>query len=42
MKDSVSNAAMHSDVFEMDQQSQQPVNYNVPTLDDVSSRAQGK
>ena len=37
VEDHVSNAAIH-DVFEMDQHSQQPANYNVPTLDDVSKR----
>ena len=37
MEDHVSNAAIHV-VFEMDQHSQQPANYNVPTLDDVSKR----
>ena len=38
VEDHMSNAAIH-DVFEMDQPSQQPVNYNVPTLDDVSRKA---
>ena len=42
MKDNVSNAAIHNNVFEMDQHLQQPANYNVPTLDDLSSRGQGK
>ena len=36
VEDHVSNAAIH-DFFEMDQHSQQPANYNVPTLDNVSS-----